>query len=108
MIAEPFIRPYRVGVTITRIEAFAAGFDGEYLNGGALGRVALWDFAKAREILTQYPGAIAIDFTYRQYQNPDGLTRYNPPPGYIVYVKSSGESGGRKRIIRYRPIKETT
>lgn len=92
-------RTYRQYRTITREQAFAAGFDGKWLNvANDPGQSARYDYAIARKLLTHYFQAIAIDFCRPEHNT--NTSRYTPPPGYIVYVKStSGIWGKAARTI---------
>ena len=98
MIAAKVERSYRAYATITREQAFARGFDGKYINAGYPERITHYDYSKARELLTQYPLVIAVDFV--RHEHNDSKARYNPPDGYVAYVKASSGKWGKSSVVR--------
>jgi hypothetical protein len=77
--------------SIIRVQAFARGFDGVYLN-------KTYDYKIARKLLEYHPGAEAVDITNPRWNTPQ--VRYVPEDRHIIYIKATGGKWGKSSRTR--------
>lgn len=99
MVEAKVSRTYNQYRTITKEQAWARGFDGKWINSDHVDGSSLYDYRTAREYLTIWPSAIAVDFATPHHN--DYRTRYTPPDGYICYIKSTGGRWGKSHRVRF-------
>ena len=81
-------------ISISRVAAFARGFDGKWIYRDYNHRVA-------RRLMEDYPGCEVVDITSPTW-NPSTV-RYVPEPGHVIYIKSTGGHWGKSVRIRPHP-----